>query len=251
MPRVAAPARQPDGIDAMIPAGGRRGRQFIIVDEWGPYDWQTPKLWPVGRSDDTPLRLRVLGPAGKWTLASARGGTASAKSGTIPGEVVLTPSAGRVVDFDITLRDASGRTFGYSRFFVPIGWSVRFFDASQRPYEPPDIVMLAKQDPIKTQTVDRLDYLSSRGIADGLPNDNVALVAEAVVALPAGEFILRTISDDGVRAYVDDKLVIDRWDVHESVVDETPIRGGRRKLRVEYFDRTGWAELRVEIVKQP
>ena len=127
--------------------------------------------------------------------------------------------------------------------------SVRFFDASQRPYEPPDIVMLAKQDPIKTQTVDRLDYLSSRGIADGLPNDNVALVAEAVVELPAGELILRTISDDGVRAYVDGKLVIDRWDVHESVVDETPIRGGRRKLRLEYFDRTGWAELRVEIVK--
>lgn len=249
VPRVAAPARQPDGIDAMIPAGGRRGRQFIIVDEWGPFDWQTPKLWPVGRSDDTPLRLRVLGPAGKWTLASARGGTASAKSGTIPGEVVMTPSAGRVVDFDITLRDVSGRAFGYSRFFVPIDWSVRFFDASQRPYEPPDIVMLAKQDPIKTQTVDRLDYLSSRGIADGLPNDNVALVAEAVVELPAGELILRTISDDGVRAYVDGKLVIDRWDVHESVVDETPIRGGRRKLRVEYFDRTGWAELRVEIVK--
>ncbi|HET9705677.1 MAG TPA: PA14 domain-containing protein, partial [Vicinamibacterales bacterium] len=132
---------------------------------------------------------------------------------------------------------------------VPIDWSVRFFDASQRPYEPPDIVMLAKQDPIKTQTVDRLDYLSSRGIADGLPNDNVALVAEAVVELPAGELILRTISDDGVRAYVDGKLVIDRWDVHESVVDETPIRAGRRKLRVEYFDRTGWAELRVEIVK--
>ena len=33
--------------------------------------------------------------------------------------------------------------------------------------------------------------------------------------------------------------------------DEAPIAGGRRKLRVEYFERTGWAELRVEIVKPP
>jgi hypothetical protein len=49
---------------------------------------------------------------------------------------------------------------------------------------------------------------------------------------------------------VDDKLVIDRWDVHESIVDEAPIAGGRRKLRVEYFERTGWAELRVEVVKK-
>jgi hypothetical protein len=192
----------------------------------------------------------VLGPAGKWTLASARGATISSKSGAIPGELTVTPSAGRIADIEVRLRDASGREFGYSRFFVPIDWSVRFFDASERPYEAPDIIVLSKQEPIKSQTVDRLDYLSSRAIADGLPNDNVALVAEAVVELPSGEFTLRTISDDGVRAYVDGKLLIDRWDVHESVVDETPIRGGRRKLRVEYFERTGWAELRVEIVKQ-
>jgi nitrous oxidase accessory protein NosD len=259
VPQVAAPARLSDGVDAMIPAGARRGREFIIVDEWGPYDWQAPKLWPVGRSDESPLRLRVLGPSpspvvsgriGNWTLKSITGAAASAKSGAIPGEITITPAKARHTDFTVTLADATGREFSYSRFFVPIQWSVRFFDASERPYEPPDMVMISKQDPIKTQTVDRLDYLSSRGIADGLPNDNVALVAEAVVELPKGEFTLRTISDDGVRAYVDDKLVIDRWDVHESVVDEVPVVGGRRKLRIEYFERTGWAELRVEIVKQ-
>ena len=43
--------------------------------------------------------------------------------------------------------------------------------------------------------------------------------------------------------------VIDRWDVHESIVDEAPITGGRHTLRVEYFERVSWAELRVEIVK--
>jgi len=261
-----APARLPDGIDAMLPSGARRGREFIIVDEWGPYDWRTPKLWPAGRSDATPLTLRVLGPdvgpgfspnvgpgfsRANWTLHSIRGATASARRGSIPGEITLTPAPGRVTDIDVTLRDHTGRRFSYSRFFVPIEWSVRFFDASARTYDVPDLPVISKQEPIKTQTVDRLDYLSSRALAEGLPNDHVALIAESEVDLPRGNFWLRTISDDGVRVYVDGKLVIDRWDVHESMVDEAPIAGGRRKLRVEYFERTGWAELRVEIVKAP
>jgi parallel beta-helix repeat protein len=244
-----APARMADGTDAMLPPGARRGREFIIVDEWGPYDWQSPKLWPAARSDASPLKLRVLGPQGTWTLQSVRGATASARNGRIPGEITLTPPPGRIADFDVTLRDATGRRFSYSRFFVPIDWTVRFFDASQRPYEAPDMAVITKQAALKTETSDRLDYLSSRAIADGVGNDNVALVAEAAVELPPGAFTLRTISDDGVRVYVDGKLVIDRWDVHESIVDEAPIAGGRHTLRVEYFERTGWAELRVEIVK--
>lgn len=246
-----APAAMSDARDPMIPPGGRRGREFIIVDEWGPYDWQTPKLWPAGRSDATPLTLRVLGPAATWTLQSIRGATASSRRGSIPGEITLTPAPGRITDFDVTLRDHAGRRFSYSRFFVPIEWSVRFFDASARTYDVPDLPVISKQDPIKTQTVDRLDYLSSRALAEGLPNDHVVIVAEATVDLPRGDFWLRTISDDGVRVYVDGRLAIDRWDVHESIVDEAPIAGGTRRLRVEYFERTGWAELRVEIVKAP
>jgi nitrous oxidase accessory protein NosD len=245
----AAPERLPDGIDPMIPAGGRRGREFIIVDEWGPYDWTTPKLWPAGRSDQSPLKLRVLGPPRQWTLQAIAGAAASAKNGSIPGELTLTPDPRRVVDLNVTLRDSTGRTFAYSRFFVPIDWTVRVFDISARTYEPPDMAMVAKQGAILTQQVDRLDYLSGRALAPGLPNDHIAISAEGIVELPRGDFRLRTISDDGVRVWVDGRLAIDRWDVHESIVDEVSIGGGRHQLRVEYFERTGWAELRVEIVK--
>jgi parallel beta-helix repeat protein len=244
-----APPRIAGGIDPMIPAGARRGRQFIIVDEWGPYDWTTPKLWPAGRSDESPLNLRVLGPAQKWTLRSATGASVSAKSGSIPGEITVTPAPGRVVDFAVSLRDGTGRDFSYSRFFAPIDWNLRFFDISARTYEPPDMAMTAKLPSILEAKADRIDYLSGRAIAPGLPNDHIALIAEGSVDLPKGTFTLRTISDDGVRVWVDGKLVIDRWDVHESIVDEVPISGGRHNLKVEYFERTGWAELRVEIVR--
>ncbi|MGH7523600.1 MAG: NosD domain-containing protein, partial [Gemmatimonadales bacterium] len=36
------------GIDMRLPAAIPADRSGIIVDEWGPYDWRSPKLWPVG-----------------------------------------------------------------------------------------------------------------------------------------------------------------------------------------------------------
>ncbi|HQZ15445.1 MAG TPA: NosD domain-containing protein [Vicinamibacteria bacterium] len=245
----AAPERMSDGTDAMLPPGARRGREFIVVDEWGPYDWTAPKLWPAGRSDETPLKLRVLGPPQKWALRSIRGARASARSGSIPGEIIVTPDDRRVVDFTVTLRDSAGRDFGYSRFFAPVDWRLKFFDASGSKTPAPDMALLSAQKPILEATSDRIDYLSGRAIAAGLPNDHLAMIGEGVVNLPPGRFVLRTISDDGLRVWVDGKLVIDRWDVHESIVDEAPISAGRHALRVEYFEHVSWAELRVEIVK--
>ena len=43
---------------------------------------------------------------------------------------------------------------------------------------------------------------------------------------------LRTISDDGVRVWIDDALVIDNWKPHESEVDYAPVSGGRHAIRV-------------------
>lgn len=253
VPTVAPPPRMPDGIDAMIPAGGRRGRQYIIVDEWGPYDWQTPKLWPAGRSDETPLRLRVLGSEGTWKLDRVSGATLSATSGSIPGELVVTPPPGDVVDLDVRLRDQQGRAFAYRRFFVPILWQVRGHDFSRDPTLPtrPDAFgeLLAEPTQVVARTT-RLDYLSSRALLDGLPINYAALSATGDVTVPPGDHELFVISDDGVRVWVDDKLVIDRWAAHESTIDRVPITRGRHKLRVEYYDLTGFGELRVEVVKR-
>ena len=97
-------AKLKGGIDAMIPDGPGRGRRTIIVDEWGPYDWKSPKLWPVGRSDANPQQLRVLGPAGRWTVVAREGvSSVSAEKGRVGDTVVVTPSAGREGDWRIEL----------------------------------------------------------------------------------------------------------------------------------------------------
>jgi len=75
-------------------------------------------------------------------------------------------------------------------------------------------------------------------------------VAEGEVDLPPGAYIVRTISDDGIRVWMDDERIVDRWTPHESAIDIAPITGGHRRFRVEYYEIGGFAELRFEILRR-
>ena len=265
---VTLPRPLPGGLDAMLPDDSPlRNRRSIIVDEWGPYDWKSPKLWPEGRSDAVPIKLRVLGPAGEWKAASARGATIEPSSGRVPGSLTVTPSADPIVDIDVQLTYRGDRvtsprgsvvaagapyTFGYSRYFVPVDWQIQWFafDPSSSPDKDAEaFARLLKGSPVKTERQNRLDFISGGELTAGVPRDRVAAVATGQVTLPPGAYSLRTISDDGIRVWVDDALVIDRWSVHESIVDTALLAAGAHRLRVEYFEATGFAEFRVEIVK--
>ena len=149
----------------MIASGDRRGREFIIVDDWGPYDFKSPKLWPAipdridwidaarrfplgglgARRDtaapDAPIRLRVLGPEGSWKAGHVVGGSLSAQGGRVPGEVTFTPARGAADQrIDVIYTGAEvltprGRripagepyTFSFHRFDPPVDWTVRWF----------------------------------------------------------------------------------------------------------------------------
>ena len=73
--------------------------------------------------------------------------------------------------------------------------------------------------------------------------------ASGSVNLGPGAYTLRSISDDGIRVWVDGRLVIDRWTQHESTVDAVALAAGSHELKVHFFQVDGWTELRVEIVK--
>jgi nitrous oxidase accessory protein NosD len=261
------------GMDPMIEPGQRRGRETIIVDEWGPYDWKSPKLWPVAKPDENPLRLRVLGPEGEWKVVAATGAAVTPTAGRVPSTISVAPgfspaSRDRIVDFTLTLEYRGGavtsprgeRTpaaspyrFSYSRFFVPIPWQVKFFeygDATDPVKQPDAFAKLLDGKPIKEARTDRLDYISGRTIEDGVPRDRFALTAEGTATLPAGSYELQVISDDGVRVWMDDDLLIDEWQPHESKVSRVRIAGGRRRFKVQYYEVAGFAELRFTILRR-
>jgi hypothetical protein len=246
----------------MLPKDARRGRSTIVVDEWGPYDYRFPRLWPAGTATDRPLRLRVLGPPGAWSLASVRGGRVDRRSGPVPGEIVVTPDGpGANVDLALTYtgadvvsprgeRFAAGARVPFTWTLVDpaVDWRVRAwtFDEASDPVKAPSaFAARLEAAPIDTRTSRHLAFISGRTFLPGLPNDRVALRAEGEVDVPPGVRTLEVISDDGVRVWIDDALVIDRWDVHESTVDRAAVTPGRRRVRIEYFEMTGWAELQV------
>ena len=246
--------------------GARPGRDAIIVDEWGPYDFRSPKLWPEGAPGTRPLKLRVLGPSGRWKLRSIRGASVTAREGRVPGTVVVTP-VGRGADWKIDLdyvgaevvtprgdHFAAGATvpFSYGQFDPAIDWAVKYwsFDGATDPVTSPDAFDAhLRETPLETTTASHLDLLTSGPIAKDLPRERVALVADGVVDLPRGAFTLTTISDDGLRVWVDGALVIDRWSVHESALDHISLTGGKHRLRVQYFQATGWAELALRFAR--
>ncbi|MEO5895213.1 MAG: right-handed parallel beta-helix repeat-containing protein [Vicinamibacterales bacterium] len=268
------PERLAGGIDPMIKDGERRGRSIIIVDEWGPYDWKSLKLWPVldqpglkGPDYNVrgPVKLNVLGPAGAWRVTSTRGARVTPTRGRVGDVVTVTPAASTVVDVDVALeyrgaavssprgtktRAGAPYTFRYSRFFAPIDWAIRFVeysDATDPIKEPQAFTRLSAGTGAKTVSRDRIDYISGRVIEEGVAPDKFAFTAEGRVSLPAGDYTLQVISDDGARVWMDGKLLLDAWQPHESRVDTARIAGGRHAFRVDYYEIGGWSEIRFDI----
>jgi hypothetical protein len=95
----------------------------------------------------------------------------------------------------------------------------------------------------------RLDYMWYRPTIQGVPQSHFAAEATTQVTLQPGAYTLRTISDDGIRVWVDGVLAIDHWTPHESAIDAAPLAAGVHQLRVQYAQVDGWTELRVEVVR--
>jgi parallel beta-helix repeat protein len=240
---------------------GKRDRAAIIIDEWGPYDWRSPKLWPVDTSRRS-VRLRVLGPVGTWRIASKRGVSGvSAERGRVGDTLTVTP--GSRGDWSVTLeyrgqaivsprgeRTNAGAPyyFSYERVEPTSSWEVRFFAWSDTA-ELRNFAVLQTKTPIATDRRERLDYFWYRPTLPGLPQEKWAAVATGAVNLGSGTFSVRTISDDGVRVWIDGTLAIDNWKPHESEVDYAPLSAGRHDIRVEYVQVGGWTELRLDVVR--
>ncbi len=267
LPIAGIPPPLPNGQQALLPADARQGRSTIIVDEWGPYDYKLPKLWPVGKPSDRPLKLRVLGPEGQWTLKSIRGGTTAAKNGVIAAwpapatEITVTPT-GAGTDLEVTLEYVGGEvvtargrrtpagqpyTFSYTLFEPNAHWNLSAwsFDESTDPIAKPAAFAARLKTPAtKVLKPARLDFISGGVFLEGLPRDRVALVADGDVTL-SSPVTMDVISDDGIKVWIDGKIVIDRWSVHESELDHATLIAGRHHIKIEYFEQTGWQELQV------
>jgi hypothetical protein len=247
-----------------------RDRSAIIVDEWGPFDWRSPKLWPVDSTRAVPIRLQVAGPEGTWRIVSRRGIAGVSKaSGRMNDTIAVTPKADSAGDWNIALeyrggatvsprgeRRAAGQpvTFSYGRFEPFQNWNVQYFiwsDSTDPRARTAAFDSLLRGAPMKTLSALRLDHMWYRPTVAGVPQAKWALEARTTITLAAGAtYALRAISDDGVRVWIDGRLVIDNWSLHESAVDTAAIAPGVHEVRVQYFQVDGWSELRLDVIRE-
>ena len=268
---ILAPPRRSGGFLPDTQHAGsaaRRPRSAIVVDEWGPYDWRSPKLWPADSGRGDSLRLQVLGPAGRWRLAASRGvARLSRDSGAVSDTITVWPAPNRSGDWSIDLEYRGERTvsprgtvreagtpvrFRWERFEPPQEWRVRWvaYDSLAAPGR--DSLAFARTlrgAALLEQRVPRLDWIGYGAPVRTLPRERLAMEATGTIDVPPGRHHLRTISDDAVRVWVDGRLAIDAWAPHESRVDHAPIAPGRHAVRVEYVNVGGWYELRLEVLR--
>ncbi len=77
------------GLVAALPADFPRGRQFIFVDEWGPYDFRRP-IAAIDSVSNNVILSTLLGPAGDWRVVSKTGvKNLSADRGTVPAVLAI------------------------------------------------------------------------------------------------------------------------------------------------------------------
>lgn len=275
-----APKPMRGGKDPFLKAGTLRGRRFILVDEWGPYDFKSPLLWPRGEVVDRKQIFEILGPKGTATVTQELGNriegfsidggrTWQANTGRLPVPSLVRVVYGQAnsIERKLTLRyvgeavtDYRGVVtprgkpveFGFSQFFAPIDWIVKFFawDDSTDPRTKPDAFRkLISGTPIKTEKVDRINYA---GNVPGVPGDRYATVAEGTMDMPPGDYVLNVTTDDGCRVWVDGKEVIkDAWKYQGPTLYTANLKlGGKHKIRVEHFEIDGYSALKVELAKK-
>jgi len=205
---------------------------------------------------------------GGWRVSEEAGVAALSKmSGRVNDTIAVTAKPDSAGDWKVTLEYAGlavvsprGQQFeagviypfSYGHFEPRIDWTARFYawtDSTNDPRKNADAFAgLTRSPPILTLRLPRLDIEGYRALP-GLPRENFALEATGSVDLAPGEYTQRTISDDGVRVWVDGTLVIYDWKPHESAIDSAPLIGGHHDLRVQYYQGDGWYELRLEIIR--
>lgn len=246
------------------------GRDQIRITEWGPYNFRYPILFLKKIDSNQVYYFDVLGPTGKWKIINSKAVQhISLTEGRFPAEITAQKNG---TDVQLELKymgeaftDQFGKNqlantwhrFSFRDFQPDINWNVNWYnwDAAHDPnknYE--QFKSVYNNSPVKFEQTKKLDYTWWGAIGKNLPADSFALVATGTVEVEKGFYQLSVTADDLVKIFVDDRLIIDFWDVSKYKYDEdthhqaTVSLNGKHTIRVEQADNTGYATLIFKLI---
>jgi parallel beta-helix repeat protein len=225
------------------------GRDRIVMSEWGPCDHAKIAVLPARALGAHRVVHQVVGPGGTFEVGEHSDAVrVSPMSGRIPGNFAVKLADNRAADYRVAVR-TKGRKLTAHGTLLRADWQVRWFkwDAEHDPRSKPEKWKeLLEGDALSSATVPAIDYYwGSSSPADKVPADRFATVATATLPLPAGKWRVRTISDDGVRVWLDGQRVIDNWTWHPPTEDIAVVElsGDTHPVRIEHFEIDGHAQL--------
>ena len=253
------------------PVGARqelRGRQNIIMTEWGPWDHATP-LVRLAKSAGASAVYEVL----KVPVADVRVETVGEK---VSG--VLAPVAGKADESQVTVTatepgvrpyvlkvQAAGKPLAEVKgTLLAVKWQATFFKWPKDVDPRQDLEGYRKLAAGPTAVAAEVDQLSFKygmrgpsdlGISDKVTaarfgQDHFAMVARTRLPLAKGTWELQTLSDDGVRVSVDGKPVIENWAWHGPTRNSGKLVLEADKtveIEVEHFQIDGFAVLEFSL----
>jgi hypothetical protein len=101
--------------------------------------------------------------------------------------------------------------------------------------------------PVLTQEESEIDHDWGHGGPPGLPVDNLSARWRGRWPFAEGRYRFNTYSDDGVRLWVNDELIIDRWVDQAATLNsaELYLPAGDHDIQVEYYEAQDHARIRV------
>ncbi len=120
------PDSLPDGMMAALPRGFPHGRRFILIGEWGPFDFRRP-IATLDTLAGNLYSLVLIGPSGDWKISKMEGvKSVSAKKGTVPATLTVErdPKSDAVfIEFEYTSPQVVRTVFGEN---IPTGKVYKF-----------------------------------------------------------------------------------------------------------------------------
>lgn len=244
-----------------------RGRENIIMTEWGPWDHESPlvRTSRVGAGEiaydlfklSPEVEIQVSGDGVSPTIVKPTKESPN-------GSVAIKAAAPGVYPFEMTVSDAGFREVVRGTL-MSASWDAAFFTWSKDsdPREKIDAWRaLASGADAKKTTLDNLTLKFAMGgpsslggvkdkLGEGAPgNDHFGVIATSKLRVPKGTWKVTTTSDDGVRVLVDGKTVVENWTWHGPTKNDgafTVDKDGEISVTVEYFEIDGYSTLEFEL----
>jgi hypothetical protein len=252
----------------MLPAHHLKGKKYIMMTEWGAYNFGYPMLWLTKTDSTGKMFFDVYGNEGKWRIKRMQGVSApSALKGSIPGQLTFQKNNSSIVDINIELEYAgvpvispfgkkykagSPYIFSYNEFNLPIVWKVNWyaFDSSSDPLKQhASFRHLLNGEPVNTAEKKELNYTWWNGAGKGFPDSSFATVSTANINIPKGTYRIGITAGDIVKVFIDGKVIIDAWDISKKIFDAdyhndaSVALDGKHTIRIEQAQYDGYGML--------